>query len=298
MLNARQFNLPNRPKDIENEFGGSIGGPLKLPGIWGDKHKTFFFANFDYWTIRGGARRPIVSIPTAQMRAGDFSEWPFPIYDPDTTRANPAFNPSQEVGPANLPYLRNQFMGCNGNTPNVMCPSDPRLQNSLAKQWLQHLPGTDFPGPQNNYISPVPLGDISGTETDHRLSIDTRIDHNFGEKDRFSAVLHYRDTVFRKSSNLPEIIASEGFITEGGQIGPWVVRFNWDRTFSPTVLNNLNLGYHNFRGLETCVDRDFADQLPKIPGVSSHASPPALNWKISREWVAADVRPSRDGPPM
>jgi hypothetical protein len=275
-LNARQFNLPNRPKDIENEFGGSIGGPIKLPGVWGGKRRTFFFANVDNWMIRGGARRPILSIPTQKMRAGDFSEWPFPVYDPDTTRANPAFNPSQEVGPANVPYLRDQFMGCNGSTPNVICPSDPRLQNSLAKQWLQHLPAPDFPGPQNNYISPVPVGDISGTETDHRLSFDTRIDHHLGDKDRFSAILHYRDTVFRRSSNLPEIIASEGFITEGGQIGPWVVRFNWDRTFSPTVLNNLNLGYHNFRGLETCVDRDFADQLPQIPGVASHASPPAI----------------------
>jgi len=276
VLNARQFGIPKRPKDIENEFGGSIGGPLKLPGAWGGKRKTFFFANFDNWVIRGGARRPIISIPTEKMRAGDFSEWPDPVYDPDTTRVNPSFDPDREVGPDNLPYLRDQFMGCDGNSPNVICPSDPRLQNSLAREWLKHLPATDFPGTQNNYISPVPVGDISGTETDHRLSWDTRFDHYLGDKDHFSAVLHYRDTVFRKSSNLPEIIASEGFITEGGQIGPWVVRANWDRTFSPTLLNNLNLGYSNLRGLETCVDRDYADQLPKIPGVASHASPPAI----------------------
>jgi hypothetical protein len=276
VLNARQWNLPDRPKDIENEFGGSIGGPMKLPGVWGNKRKTFFFFNFDDWTIRGGARRDIISIPTERMRAGDFSEWPFPVYDPDTTRANPGFNPSLDVGPDNLPYLRNQFMGCDGNTPNVICASDPRLQNSLAKQWLQHLPPTDLPGTQNNYISPVPVGDISGVDTDHRLSWDAKFDHYLGDKDHFSATLHYRDTVFRKSSNLPEIIASEGFITKGGQIGPWVIRAGWDRNFSPTLLNNLNLGYHNFRGLETCVDRDHAGELPQIPGVSSHASPPGI----------------------
>jgi hypothetical protein len=275
-LNARQFGIPERPQDIENEFGGSVGGPVKLPGIWGGRRKTFFFTNLDYWTIRGGARRPIISIPTEKMRVGDFSEWPFPVYDPDTTRANPNFNSAQDVGPGNLPFLRNQFMGCDGRSPNVICPSDPRLQNSLAKQWLQHLPPTSFPGPQNNFVSPVPVADVSGAETDHRFSVDTRIDEYLGDKDHISAVIHYRDTVFRRSSTLPEIIASEGFITEGGQIGPWVLRLNYDRTFSPTLLNSLNVGYHNFRGLETCVDRGFADQLPKIPGVSSNASPPAI----------------------
>src|SRR5207302_3173209 len=30
VLNARQWGAPDRPKDIENQFGGSIGGPIKI----------------------------------------------------------------------------------------------------------------------------------------------------------------------------------------------------------------------------------------------------------------------------
>lgn len=41
-LNATQFGAPQKPKDIENQFGGSVGGPIKLPGIWSSRNKAFF----------------------------------------------------------------------------------------------------------------------------------------------------------------------------------------------------------------------------------------------------------------
>jgi hypothetical protein len=277
-LNARQYGIDFVPKDQENEFGGSIGGPIKgVPFLSGGQHKTFFFTAFDEWTIRGGSRRPIISIPTEKMRNGDFSEWPDPIFDPATTRANPSFDPNQNVGPDNLPYLRDQFMGCDGKTPNVICPSDPRLQNSLAKQWLKQLPPTDFAKPLDNYVSPIAIQDISGANTSHRVQIDWRIDHYWGEKDHFSWVSHYKDTAFLRTSTLPEMISSDTYITNGGEIGPWVHRLNWDRTFSPNLLNNFNYGFLNFRGNETCVDKGYAGQMPQIPGAASHASPPQIN---------------------
>ena len=63
------------------------------------------------------------------------------------------------VGPANLPYLRQQFMGCGGNTPNMICPSDSRLTSSLANNWLKYLPNPTFGGTQNNYVGlPVTSG--------------------------------------------------------------------------------------------------------------------------------------------
>jgi hypothetical protein len=134
-------------------------------------------------------------------------------------------------------------MGCDGNTPNVICPSDPRLQNSLATQWLQHLPPPSFSGPRNNFVSPIAISDISGLDTDHRTSIDIKVDHYLGEKDHFSGTIHYHNTVFRKSSVLPEIISGDSWLLpDGGEIGPWTNRLSWDHTLSPTLLNNLNYG--------------------------------------------------------
>ena len=50
-----------KAQDIENDFGGNFGGPLKLP-FWKDEnHRTFFFANFEAFRIRGALTRPTLS---------------------------------------------------------------------------------------------------------------------------------------------------------------------------------------------------------------------------------------------
>jgi hypothetical protein len=46
-LNATQWGVGQKPKDIENDFGANFGGPAKLPGLWGSNHKTYFFFNFE-----------------------------------------------------------------------------------------------------------------------------------------------------------------------------------------------------------------------------------------------------------
>jgi hypothetical protein len=146
VLNARQFGTPDRAADIEHEFGGGFGGPFQIPHVWGKEKRTFFYVNMTGFRAGGAVAAPIFSVPTMQERTGDFRDWVdsngnlIPIYDPATLRPNPSFDPSQSPGLKNLPYLRNQFMGCDGNTPNVICPSDPRLANSLAAAWFKYIP--------------------------------------------------------------------------------------------------------------------------------------------------------------
>jgi hypothetical protein len=284
-LNATQFGSPQKPKDIENQFGGSLGGPIKIPGIWSDRNKAFFFFNDERWTIRGGTVYPVDSIPSLKERQGDFSDWVdstgklIPIYDPGTTRVNTAYNPNLPESATNLPYLRNQFMGCDGRHPNVICQNDPRFMNSLAKQWLQYLPTPTFGGALNNYVSPVATSDISGAGTDYRQNYDVRIDDYLGQKDHVAVTLHYHDTVFLKVTTLPAAVSNDYYLLpDGGEIGPWVNRVNWDHTFSPNILNNLNYGYLDFRGSEIAVDASYADKLPKIPGAASYNQPPQLNF--------------------
>ena len=112
-LNARQFGVARRPKDIENDFGGSVGGPLNfIPGLrqltWTGKKKTYFFANYEAFRIRGAVTTPVISVPTAQEKQGDFSDWKdasgnlIPLYDPATTVSS------------NGTVTRQQFMGCGG----------------------------------------------------------------------------------------------------------------------------------------------------------------------------------------
>ena len=70
----------------QNEFGATIGGPVILPGYNG-KDRTHFFFAWSSFRLRGGLPRPgLLTLPTLQERNGDFSDYPFPIYDPATTK--------------------------------------------------------------------------------------------------------------------------------------------------------------------------------------------------------------------
>ncbi len=284
VLNSRAWGQPYRPNDIENQFGASLGGPIKLPGFWSGRSKAYFFLNWERWTIRGGTKFPVLSIASMKERQGDFSDWTdasgnlIPVYDPDTTRPNPNYNPNLDTGLTNLPYLRDQFMGCNGNQPNVICPTDPRLVNSLANSWNKFLPTPTFSGPLNNYVSPLAISDISGAGTDHRQSWDLRIDEYWREKDHIAIIIHNHATAFSNRSNLPPQISYDSQLFSPGEIGPWYTRLNWDHTFSPTLLNYFNYGYQVMRGKQVADDMQYVSDLPKIPGAAAYKAPPQLNF--------------------
>jgi len=267
-FNAIRWGADKQTKDIENDFGGNIGGPLKLPFWKNSNHRTFFFVNFEAFRIRGGLNRQTLSLPSVTEQQGDFRDWPAPIYDPATTRPNPAYNPSQDIGPTNLPFLRDQFMGCDGTTPNVICATDPRLQNSLAKQWFQYLPTLTNSAPLNNYLAP-PTQDFLGTDA---YAIAEKIDEYIGSKDHISEMFYYKYLPQTTFSTLPETI-SNTFTTYKRTS---VLRVNWDHTFSSTLLNHVGFGYQNDKYYGGGIDGAFADKLPQIPGVASHDYPPQI----------------------
>src|SRR5262249_18623058 len=46
-FNARQFGIAKRPKDNEHDFGGNLGGPIKLPILSTGRKKSYFFVNYE-----------------------------------------------------------------------------------------------------------------------------------------------------------------------------------------------------------------------------------------------------------
>src|SRR5204863_2023558 len=58
----------------QNQFGGSIGGPVIIPHIYSGKHKTFFF--FDYEGTRIRQAVPYAStVPTALERSSGYTNF-------------------------------------------------------------------------------------------------------------------------------------------------------------------------------------------------------------------------------
>lgn len=97
-LRAKFFTNANHQKKAvykQNDFGASVGGPIRVPKIYNGKNRSFFFFAFEGFRNREGATDQIRSVPTPEMYQGDFSNWVdaqgrlLTIYDPATTRPDP-----------------------------------------------------------------------------------------------------------------------------------------------------------------------------------------------------------------
>jgi len=290
VLNARQFGADVRPKDLEHDFGAFVGGPFRLPGgkniPWFNtgRKKSFFYLNLEAFRNAGGVSRPVITVPTPAMKNGDFSAWPYPIYDPASPiLPNPNYQPDEDLpGFDPRPYLRQQFMGCdpvNNPQPNVICMSGPNahpwLQNSLASQWLQYLPDPNVPGTQNgtlnNYLVPTPIPDVVISKANYLMF---RGDMYHGEKDHISVTVWYQGAAPVFNTVLPYEIASETYTAPQFS---FVDRIRWDHTFTPTLLNHFGFGYLNRNeGYGSINWLKAPNALPRVPGVPNPEIPPVV----------------------
>jgi hypothetical protein len=66
VLNARNYFESTRPQFQQNQFGGTLGGPIK-------KDSTFFFGSYEGRRVRQPTTFPVVTPPSQAERNGDFS---------------------------------------------------------------------------------------------------------------------------------------------------------------------------------------------------------------------------------
>src|SRR5262249_2113343 len=67
------FNGSKKPRDRQNDFGGSLGGPVWIPKLYNGRDKTFFFFAWEQYRNRRGLSTDLETLPTAAERNGDFS---------------------------------------------------------------------------------------------------------------------------------------------------------------------------------------------------------------------------------
>ncbi|MFN7926226.1 MAG: TonB-dependent receptor [Bryobacteraceae bacterium] len=71
-----------------NQFGGTLGGPVAIPGLYNaNRQKTFFFAAVQV-DRRRQAQAFVSTVPTQQNHSGNFSDIAQRIYDPLTSSGN------------------------------------------------------------------------------------------------------------------------------------------------------------------------------------------------------------------
>ncbi|MFZ4795460.1 MAG: carboxypeptidase regulatory-like domain-containing protein, partial [Blastocatellia bacterium] len=153
--NSWSNNRAQRPRQPlrYNQYGGSIGGPVRLSkrifgplGVYDGRDRTFFFYNYEGYQFITNASG-FYTMPTEAFRNGDFSKLadatgkPILIYDPATTRANPAGNG----------FLRDPFPG------NIIPANriDPVAKNILRFYPLPNRTADNAFTNLNNYFGAV-----------------------------------------------------------------------------------------------------------------------------------------------
>lgn len=210
---AKPFFLPageRNPKDVYNQFGGTIGGAII-------KDKLFYFGSYE-GTFNHRFASSLGSVPTLAMRSGDLSGAPSdrPIYDPYT-------GSSDGTGRTSFPA---------GQIPLSRMPDAVR---KILPLW----PTPTRSGSQNNYYA-------AGLFTLDRHTVDTKVNYNFSPKftafGRYS-YLHF-DTKNRQFFG-PEL---GGVPIAGGQAGLGIghstsLTMAGTYVFNPNFVIDANFGY-------------------------------------------------------
>lgn len=162
VFNARNFFAETRPASRLNQFGGSLGGPIR-------KDKTHFFVTWER-TIQLTSDTIKSTVPTLLNRAGDFSDLrnsagkPVLIYDPATT-----------VGGSRQPFPGNKIL--------------PERFDPVSRAALNYLPLPNVTGTlanANNFVG-------SGANTLNRDIVVGRLDHQFRASDVATARYYIND---------------------------------------------------------------------------------------------------------
>ena len=208
--------VQKKPAFRQNQFGGSIGGPVALPGL---KQNTFFY--FAYQGFRYSLPNSANTlVPTDTQLGGDFSalctagftagvcnDPTQQIYNPFTTTASG----SSASGFTRQPFLNNHI-------PSNLI--DARLVGFVQSVYPKA-------GPYNALTNSNAFDNDPNTQ--HQNEYNVKIDHTFGANDsvwfRYSRI---DSTTISPNGNLPGLLKNDAI--PGRNFGG-----NWVHIFSPTL---------------------------------------------------------------
>src|SRR5258708_796750 len=126
-----------------NNYVDAVGGIISIPKLKHGRNRTFFLFNYE-GAKEGNGQGPRLSVPTAKMRRGDFSEFAGALYDPFSVRTISGV-PTRDPIPGNqIPVSMQDPVAQKimaywhvANNPNVN-PATPWVNNYVqSSKWPQ-----------------------------------------------------------------------------------------------------------------------------------------------------------------
>jgi hypothetical protein len=226
VLNARGFFDTAKPDFKQNQFGGTLGGPVR-------KDQTFFFSSYEGRRIRQGTPSPAFPVPTAAERNGDFS-------------AGSPFAGTLNDG--TVAALLNSRSGCAAAVAAAHGASIAAGTPYSAIFPNNYIPPACFdPTAQDLMNQYVPLPDLNGTEyqsvptaSEYDDQFTGRIDHKISDHQQFNAYYYFDDQFYTQPFSFFQAAGANvpGF---GGLYNSRYQQLNLTHTWvaTPTAVNEL-----------------------------------------------------------
>src|SRR5216683_3025234 len=264
--NSWTNNLNGAPKqrDHQNDFGGSLGGPVWIPKLYNGHDKTFFFFSWEQYRNNEGTTS-LTTLPTDAERSGDFSA----LLGADTGKINPCDGSHILLGQIFDPSTTTTVGGVQCRTAfpgnKITTPLSPVALNVLG--FMQVHPNVapnagNLNGLINNFLflSNKPVRDTTMT---------FRIDQNWGTANKFFFSYSSRDQEqLNGTPALPPPLDQNFFKSRFSHY----LRFGWDRTFSASLLNHFNVGFNRLNDPSKGVAVTGQD-WPKTLGIAGASGP-------------------------
>ncbi len=166
-----------KPPALYNLYGGTVGGPVRIPKVYNGKDKTFFFFNFE-GTRNRDPRFNLRSVPTALERNGDFSQsFTSHLVPSNKYPPGPDTRVIDKIRIYN-PYQVNASTKVRTEFPNDVIP--PNMISPIAKAILQYVPPPNKPSEPtgssvNNFVP-------RSTRNNKMASTVARVDHTWNNQ--------------------------------------------------------------------------------------------------------------------
>jgi hypothetical protein len=223
------------PTDTQNDFGASVGGPVRVPWLYNGKDKTFFFFNYEGFRQENGGTS-LLSAPTQAMLGGDFST---------------LLTPMTVNGQNFQAHILYDYTTCTGANQGQPCQAYPNNKITEAPDPVFAAAQKVMPTAPAGITSPYfNINDVSSNhEQADEWSI--RIDENINERNKITGSYF--------TGNMPYVSTqSLGSLYTGGNIqGNKYLRLGYDYLITPTMLNHFNAGFTRRHRLETSGEGGF-----------------------------------------
>src|ERR1700733_1670588 len=248
-----------------NDYGFTLGGPVRIPKLFNGKDRTFFFFNFEQFRQTTITNNGLATVPTPQYQTGNFAAaenfGPFPI---------PGLNSISPVGQIFDPETRTTVNGkiTESPFPNNAIPITRMDPVALYLQSLFPQPNLPTAGVLNNYAIPA------YSNFQHTTIPSIKIDQVLSSKMKLSGYFSMTET------NSPE---TNGFSSTFAPVAPdrdrsYTYRLNFEDTITPTLLFHFGVGLLYFDHPEFTPPSDFDAQAAKVAAAGFGGAPGGLNF--------------------